>query len=626
MIKSWACALAVLCILTLRPVALAATDDTPMASLAGLLKLCREVGLPLPPKNAKLVRYESGGKVILDGVLQPQKYSLAILIESTGAQKEATFLSGTALPEDWKPRHWKVVDPAATAALETPGFDPDILFAVQCHALGWNELAVDILARCEIDRLDRQRRQVDHRGAYLQDKSDPPKRQIVSCAWYYWMSRMWKPMVDRKPILAMLKELRALDPELARMDDIRADLKIRALELALAPSTAKPGSVEALIDGLVEATQEGWPYENGPEPTPYQKLVRLGFEAVPVLIEHLDDARLTRGLRLGMNRGRSRDIRFKDILVKDFVSAILRKLAGSEAAHEWRTQSVDESGWRRPLVKADVLVWWLRAQKLGEESYLVKYATSPETEGGVQRTPQSPTQNQQEVIAQKYPRNLETIYRAILAKDPLTDSGSIVSAIESSKLPPNEKTRLLLIGASHTNLQHRGSSLWALKELDRQQFSAILTKTLDGFSGTRTAALWGCPEGAMADLVVEADEEIAWQALERLAKKANLELRLEILKRCGYSKPPSERRLKFLATFLDDQEVRVSAVNATRFGPYAFYQFPKMEVRNAAASVIGSILDFKNLPADEWQAKDWEVFREQVRIALRAKGVETPGG
>jgi hypothetical protein len=83
--------------------------------------------------------------------------------------------------------------------------------------------------------------------------------------------------------------------------------------------------------------------------------------------------------------------------------------------------------------------------------------------------------------------------------------------------------------------------------------------------------------------------------------------------------------LKFLATFLDDKEVRDGGINAKLFdGPYAFEQFPKLEVRNGAAITLGSILELKNQPNEKWQPKDWERFREQVQFLLREKGIEAP--
>jgi hypothetical protein len=154
MFKYWGCALFILCILAWRPTALIAVDDLATASLAELLKLYREVGLPLPPKNAKLARFAWGGGNIINGVVQAEEYGLAILIEPNGDQKEAALLSETDFFEGWKPSEWKIIEPTATAGLETPGFRPDILLAIRCHALGWNELAADILERSQKDEPD----------------------------------------------------------------------------------------------------------------------------------------------------------------------------------------------------------------------------------------------------------------------------------------------------------------------------------------------------------------------------------------------------------------------------------------------------------------------------------------
>jgi hypothetical protein len=78
---------------------------------------------------------------------------------------------------------------------------------------------------------------------------------------------------------------------------------LRSLEAALVPSNAKPGSVEALIDVLVELDDEKkWTVDAFADPGPqYLKLSLLGFAAVPALIEHLDDDRLTRSVKQGFN-------------------------------------------------------------------------------------------------------------------------------------------------------------------------------------------------------------------------------------------------------------------------------------------------------------------------------------
>ena len=53
--------------------------------------------------------------------------------------------------------------------------------------------------------------------------------------------------------------------------------------------------MEALIDGLVDYWQEdGFPPSKKSGEEMYWKLAEMGFDAVPTLIEHLNDERLTR--------------------------------------------------------------------------------------------------------------------------------------------------------------------------------------------------------------------------------------------------------------------------------------------------------------------------------------------
>ena len=62
---------------TLALLVLAASVMAGAPDLDGLLKEYRALGLPLPPDDAKLVRYESGGGGLVDGKVQPKLFALA---------------------------------------------------------------------------------------------------------------------------------------------------------------------------------------------------------------------------------------------------------------------------------------------------------------------------------------------------------------------------------------------------------------------------------------------------------------------------------------------------------------------------------------------------------------------
>ena len=58
-------------------------------SLDQLLADYRGYGLPLPPEDAKLVRFESGGRYILNGKLMPPTYFLGFLLRPATKDKPA---------------------------------------------------------------------------------------------------------------------------------------------------------------------------------------------------------------------------------------------------------------------------------------------------------------------------------------------------------------------------------------------------------------------------------------------------------------------------------------------------------------------------------------------------------
>jgi hypothetical protein len=238
-----------------------------LTSLAELLREYQALGLPLPAKDAKLVRYESGGGGIVNGEVQPKTYGLAFQIKTANQTEHPVLLVGT---HQWQPR-W---DPHTREVEPNPGvtkdlvLDPDaeLVLAIQCHARGWEKLAQHLLERS------------------LKTTRLPSRNRLVKMAWYFWESHLTAPEIDRAPVGKRLKELIRQDKELDTEPN-RALLK--SLDLALVPSKAKPGSVKALIDDLVNyGADTGTIGVFEPEDR-YWRIATLGFDAVPDLIEHL---------------------------------------------------------------------------------------------------------------------------------------------------------------------------------------------------------------------------------------------------------------------------------------------------------------------------------------------------
>ena len=121
-------------------------------------------------------------------------------------------------------------------------------------------------------------------------------------------------------------------------------------------------------------------------------------------------------------------------------------------------------------------------------------------------------------------------------------------------------------------------------EVDPGQAIEQLVATLDSLPATPADPYWICREAAFADVVLQTDDPRAWQALARLAKRADVGLRMELIGGMTRREDRKKQQLAFLSAFLDDAEVRDVAANPKMFsGLYAASNFPNLTVRDFAA-------------------------------------------
>ena len=204
------------------------------------------------------------------------------------------------------------------------------------------------------------------------------------------------------------------------------------------------------------------------------------------------------------------------------------------------------------------------------------------------------------------------------------ESDFIVSAIAGSSLSTEEKTRVLLVGATHKDGNHRTTALSKLKDFDRAQFNDLLVKHIDGISPNITNSLGTCTAGVPVRLAIEAGDEGVWHALLRLARRVDARTRLEMVELYDIRNIKSQQVLpEFLAVFLNDAAVRELKLERKFGEPYvAFSSFTNLEVRNGAAMMLGLILNLETEPAENWQPAQWAAYRKEVRASLRLKGIE----
>ena len=554
-------------------------------SLDELLKEYRKHELPLPPPEAKLVRYQSfdSGISVTNGKLQPRtkKYSLAFLIKPGTKKEPPLLLDGTRQVRPYRDPHIREVAPEPASAKDVSvGGEDGLALAIQCHARGWDKLARHLLERSQ------------------KNARTEPRKQLLETAWWYWYGCLTDPQMDRTPVAKHLKELIRQDRE---WDTEQNRALLKSLDLALAPRKSKPGSIEALIDDLVDYNADTGTIGIFESEDRYWRIARRGFDAVPALIEHLDDNRLTRAMMRGFNNFHPWHMR-----VGDVVGDLLEGLAGEDLGRDWLDRQKGYS-----VEKEKAKKWWAKARKIGEETYLLDHVFVEATESRGAHV----NEHLLNVLQAKYPRHIPSLYRTVLDKHPELGSWILADAVRRGELPTKYKLALFVYAAKHKDNSHRLPALHAIKELDKKQFDALLLATIESFPKDVPGSYWTCPEAYIAGLATECDDPRIWPTLESVAKRSAVGLRMEMLNKLRGSGRRAER-LQLLAAFLDDDASRIKG-SGQFDGPGAGFIYKRLEVRDFAALGLAELLGIDIEVKLDRTPKEWAKVRERVREALK---------
>ncbi len=562
-----------------------------------LLADYRSYGLPLPPRNARLVKLETGFSIPRHGKPVPH-FALGFEVKKPSPSGPAEFLIGVVRGPNWWKGKIAPVEPepgivkgielsVSGLEFETPA---GLATAIQCHERGWSSLATALLeVSLEADFL--------HHFPY-KDVGDEiaPKTRLAFLAWAHQVNELLLIETDRRTVLRRLRALIKAEP---RLDVEGNHSLISSLEAALVPSKAQPGSIEALIDSLIDLKHFALWDELPPE---LLKLVDLGFEAVPDLIAHLDDRRLT-GYReqSGISSFPAYPWRVKDLCFK-----LLAGLAGRETAMTWTLDERDTKA-----TQARALAWFDEARKAGELAYLLRTALPPGD---------WPDRHVLRVLARKHPEDLARTYQQLLEKRPEMQSWTAASEVARSALPPARKVELLSAAGRHPSLRHRYAALWELKDLGAGPALKLLIEALEALPKTPPLPYGSGSESSFVLLVQRIGDRRAWEALAQAARRADVGLRIELIDSITSQTDIEKRkaeRLSFLSGFLSDGVSRRITEGSPEYDyRSALEEFKTLEVRDLAAMKMASILDLPETPRPEWSAGQWADLRAKVTRAL----------
>lgn len=601
----------------------AQTKTEPSPVLDELLKQYRSLGLPLPPKDAKLVSYQFGfgfkfverkpgdadakvtkgwrGGHTVALLIGPAKNQLSRLLLSMSEVDQGGTTEVAPEPHAVEPFMASKTDvadestpsPANTIEFDKPPVDPFVL-AIQCHSLGWTKLAKYLF-------------DASQKGAKVS-----PRDRLNHLAWKYWKRTAFKPDPNRALVAKHLREL------LQQQNDLRTKQNqefVRYLELAAAPGKAKPGSVEALVDDLINYDEHWYSVPHfAPERVEfdphdrYWAIVRLGFAAIPTLIEHLEDDRLTQAM---MSDAKNTYVGFR------VRNVVLRILFGFVQPPRLKSPP------RRDFnPKTEALAWWEQARKVSEEAYLLEHVYSVEHPLAARAWERDrPRVNSVMlcVISAKYPKDLSRIYRRVLEGEQADEEWLLPDAVLRSSLRREEKVDLLSPAARQKDPDRYLNAIRAVQKLDQARFCALVLDRIQAFPTEGPFSPPG-PEAHLMQLVRECGDPRVWEAARDLAKRAPVGLRIEVLYWIGEKGERGHLRekLQLLKTFLDDMAVRAGSSNfGERF--FAASAYPRIEVRDFAALTLAGLVGI-DIPENARRSKEeWARIRTQVKAAVEAE-------
>jgi len=316
---------------------LAKATNVPPRTMDRLLAQYKDFGLPLPPNGAQMVSCVFGEGEPWLGFLVKANDPAGLTWVLCGTEVYGFDSSFKITPCD------PAVFDAGKIALNLPyhiaeeGDTPfkmnaALATALQCHALAYTNLATELAGRSPMHDYAFDKIFGDAPGGLEPDLSPPQPVQpgvqpagerrlsidaaLGLLAFTHWGTELLKPASDWQAVSRRLKQVLATVPELDT--EPRREL-VQSLDETLQAPVPQPGSVEALLDeicrtpGYYRLQSDSNEFDSFSTNSPANRMVLLGFSAMPTLINHLTDNRLTCHVKEGGGNGHARIMRVHEV-------------------------------------------------------------------------------------------------------------------------------------------------------------------------------------------------------------------------------------------------------------------------------------------------------------------------
>jgi hypothetical protein len=582
--------------------------DSQPPTLHELAQIAKRHGMPMPPKEAKLVlgyRYST--------LLGKPAYSPAFLLRSSSdggcrllvGDKETVLQSPTGGAPNW--REFVLGDVPDQESFAVHLHLPSaFVCAAQLEEIGQHEQAAQLLQQV-INRAQSTRK----RAGWARPREvviEPLDLRLTMayCAYAHTVSELHKrrerwPEI-RKQLQSLLEEFPKLrtplfedlaatldgrEPSTDSIEALLLEWSRQALEAPLGPFEYVPGQGD-------KPDQQDQDYKDYLLNGPAREIVLRGFDAVPALIALRHDRRLTVHW-IGTADDGTPQLR----RVGDLACDLLREISGFHDENSLSVPFPDE------VSEPDVATWkyWFElATAQGEREYYVEnLRISP----GDSRYASLPF-----IVAAKYPESLREVCDRFDGNEELPYA--LDSAIARAPLPVASRVELLEHLVKHSLRDDTPDVLHELAGVDHARAAELALPLLAKFPIDVEERYHLCPEARLAGIVAQLDDPRVWRALLASTQRASVGLRVEMLVRVHDETRERTRlnELAYLAAFLDDETVCDS--ERGRDVP------PETSVRHVAAAILGGMLDLRAATTLKAQSpEEWDALRAQVRERLK---------
>lgn len=413
-----------------------------------------------------------------------------------------------------------------------------------------------------------------------------------------------------KPDFAVIKRrIETLIADQPALKSKTTDWLLSALTASVNHPPSKPGTLEALIDDyLMSGMTEGGLVGRQSDNPARKALVTKGFEAIPALIEQLDDKRMTNHLMQGFNNFSSYPMT-ADLVINVY----LQSFANDEMDSNWLER---QKGYKSK--KEAVEAWWAKASAMGEKEY-VRRMTLTKTEKNKRSTGSELLQ----VANDRYPEFLPEFYTELLGSKQYSHEIASLLA-HHPKIPLKTRKELFLKGVEGGQDEHRNAALRELLKIDRPAGEALLLELIKKGPKTTQGEYWTDQNAGLTRFVSESADLEIWQATDAYLKRALLGMRMELISNL---RPPKEAPREVLEIFLgifdryaDDQTLRKNSSSKKFGGPGAGFPYDNLELRNFIHIHYGGWLQIELRPPDRRKQSPhkWEAFRKEVFNTMNA--------